>query len=281
MLKVLLVLAATAFALYVAVLALMWWKQEALLFYPEPLPPDHPLARAPDLHERTVEVEGARLSVLHLKLPAPRGVVFYLHGNAGNLASWSAEADFFRAANFDLVMPDYRGFGKSTGRIADVGQLRDDVRAAWAAFAGDYAGRPVVIAGRSLGTGLAADLAEHLANRGQPPALTVLITPYASLRAMTADVYPWVPGLLLRYPLDTARHLPRIPGPVLLLHAERDTLIGLHHAHALQRAAPAARLVVVPGADHNNLQAAPAYREALHGALSRAAQGPTSLPGTN
>jgi hypothetical protein len=63
------------------------------------------------------------------------GVVFYLHGNAGNLDSWFVNADFWRQANVDLFMLDYRGYGKSSGRITSQAQLEADVRAAWAAVA--------------------------------------------------------------------------------------------------------------------------------------------------
>jgi pimeloyl-ACP methyl ester carboxylesterase len=251
------------------VLALLWWRQESLMFYPVPLPADYRLATDPDVQERSVEVKGARLSVLHLQQPRARGVVFFLHGNAGNLASWFSNASFWRAAGFDLVMPDYRGFGKSTGHIRSARELRDDVRAVWDSVAPAYQGRQVVLYGRSLGTGLAADLAEQLSLQGRPPALTILVSPYTSIRALTAEFYPWVPSALVRYPLDTASHLPRIRGPVLILHGERDELIGVHHARALKEHAPAASLHVVPGAGHNDLQDFPAYTEALRAALAR------------
>lgn len=254
--------------LYLAVLGVLWWKQESLMFYPVPLPANHRLATAPDIHERTVEVVGARLSVLQLQLPDPKGVVFFLHGNAGNLDSWFSNVDFYRQANYDLVMPDYRGFGKSSGRIASAGQLRDDVRKVWDSVAQRYQGKRIVIYGRSLGTALAAGLAEELGERGRPPDLTVLVSPYSSMRALSAEFYPWVPSALLRYPLDTASHLRRVRGPVLLVHAERDTLIGLHHVRALHEIAPTARLLVVPGAGHNDLHEFPVYRDTFRELLA-------------
>jgi uncharacterized protein len=264
----LLVLALAALALYAAVLALLWWKQEALLFHPQPLPADRRLASEPDVHEEQVRVPGATLSVLHLRLREPKGVVFYLHGNAGNLAGWFSDTDFYREAGFDLVMPDYRGYGKSSGCIENTEQLRQDVRAVFDSVAPRYAGRRIVLYGRSLGTGLAADLAEQLTREGRPPHLTVLATPYSSLRELAAEFYPWVPGGLLRYPLDTGRHLPHIGGRVLLVHAEKDSLIGLHHSERLMRAAPAAQLLVVPGAGHNDLQLFPHYRDAMRRELA-------------
>ena len=264
---ILLLLACGALACYALVLAFLWWRQESLMFYPVPLPADHPLATAPDIRERTVDVPGARLSVLHLQRPGARGVVFFLHGNAGNLQGWFSNADFYRDAGYDLVMPDYRGFGKSTGRIASAQQLREDVRAVWSQVAPQYRGRKVVLYGRSLGTGLAADLAQELSAQGQPPDLTVLVSPYTSFRALAAEFYPWVPAALLRYPLETESHLPSIVGPVLLVHAEKDSLIGIHHLRRLQQVLPGARVLVVPGADHNDLHESAVYREELRRAL--------------
>ena len=256
-------------AVYAAMLAFLWFKQESLMFYPVPLPANYPLAREPDIHERTVQVDGAQLSVMHLKLPDPKGVIFFLHGNAGNLAGWFGNADFYRSANFDLVMPDYRGYGKSTGHISSARQLREDVRAVWDAFAAQYQGKRVVLYGRSLGSGLAADLAAQLSAEGRRPDLTVLVSAYESIRALTTEHYPWVPSALVRYPLDTASHLPAIAGPVLLVHGERDALIGVHHAERLKSVAPATDLLVVPGASHNDIHEFPVYRQELQEALAR------------
>ena len=63
-------------------------------------------------------------------------MVFFLHGNSGNLKEWLVDVDAFRQVNFDVVMFDYRGFGKSSGRIESESQLRADVRTVWAEFAG-------------------------------------------------------------------------------------------------------------------------------------------------
>lgn len=255
--------------LYGAVLGFLWFKQEALMFHPVPLPAGHRLATEPDVHETAIDVDGARLSVLQLRLPDPRGVVFFLHGNAGNLAGWFTNTAFYRQANYDLVMLDYRGYGKSSGRVSSPQQLRGDVRAVWDHFAPQYQGRKLVVYGRSLGTALAADLAEQLAAAGRAPDLTVLVSPYSSMRELTGEIYPWVPGGLLRYPLDTARHLPQAGGPILLLHGEADALIPVGHARRLQQLVPRAQLVVVAGAGHNDIHDFPQYRQALLEALAR------------
>lgn len=135
-----LILLAGAAALYAAAMAWLWWRQERLIFLPEKLAPDTVLARDADVSEVSVPVAGATLSALHLRLPSPRGLVFYLHGNAGSLASWFVAASHYRAAGYDLFMLDYRGYGKSTGGISSEAQLHEDVWTAWRQVAPRYAG---------------------------------------------------------------------------------------------------------------------------------------------
>ena len=118
LLRPLIAVPALGAALYGAAIAWLWMRQERLLFEPDPLPPGRdPLFTDPDVHEFAVDVPGARLSVAQLKRPDPRGVVFYLHGNSGNLRKWFVGLDAFRELDFDLVMMDYRGYGRSSGRI--------------------------------------------------------------------------------------------------------------------------------------------------------------------
>ena len=255
---------------YAGVLALLWWQQERLLFAPQALAAHHRFDVAADVHETWVEVPGARLNALHLRLPKPDGVVFFLHGNGGSLDNWFVNLDFYRRANFDLFMIDYRGYGKSSGRIQSQQQLLADVRSAWLGIAPRYAGLRRVFLGRSLGSGLAALLAAE-----QQPELTLLVSPYLSMQALAREHYPWVPAAVLRYPLRTDTALARVRGEVLLVHGERDTLIDPSHSQRLlavlqqepQAAGPRARRVSVAGAGHNDLQRFPAYTEALANAL--------------
>jgi uncharacterized protein len=263
-LKALLQAALFAGAVYAVVLALVWWLQERLIFLPSALPAEHRFAFGADVHEDWIDVPGARLHSLHLRNPSPRGVVFFLHGNAGNLEGWFTNADFYRRLNYDLVMLDYRGYGKSGGRIESQVQLEADVRAAWQRIAARYEGKQRVIAGRSLGTALAAGLAAEL-----QPELTLLISPYESMAAMAREHYRWVPGALLRYPLRTDEALARVKSPVLLLHGARDEVIDAAHSERLQRIAPHAERVLVPGAGHNDLQQFPAYLDAIAARLER------------
>ncbi|MBL8944461.1 MAG: alpha/beta fold hydrolase [Myxococcales bacterium] len=259
--------AAMLLGLYTLALTAIWALQERLLFHPEVLPADHDFAFGADVHEVAIDVPGARLVALHLRNPDPAGVVFYLHGNGGSLEGWFANAEVYRRINFDLFMVDYRGYGKSTGAIEDEAQLRGDVRAAWDTIAAQYAGRRRVIVGRSLGTALAAGLAAEAA-----PEQTILVSPYQSMLEMADLQFPWVPHLLLRYPLRTQDDAARVHGPLMILHGERDGLIPIAQAEAIAAGRPGTELVRVSEAGHDDIHEFPAYQEAFVRAVTGAAQ---------
>ncbi|MCU0774935.1 MAG: alpha/beta fold hydrolase [Ideonella sp.] len=272
-------LAATVLAAYAALLAGLWWGQERLIFLPSTLPAEHRFLVADDVHEVWVDVPGARLNALHLRLPRPAGVVFFLHGNAGHLGSWFVDIGVYRELGYDLFMLDYRGYGKSTGQIESEAQLLADVQAAWASIAPRYAGQPVVFFGRSLGTGLATRLAAALPPAERPD-LLLLVSPFQSLEAMAREHYPFVPVSLLRYPMrsDAAlQALAQAPGGgprVVLVHGERDDIIRPAHARALSALSPGSRLEWVPGAGHNDLQSFDGYRAVIRSALADALLSP-------
>lgn len=249
-------------AAYGLLLALLWWGQEKLLFQPQRLPADHRFNVASDVVESWVDVPGARLNALHLRLPEPDGVVFFIHGNAGSLDNWFVNIDFYRRANFDLYMFDFRGYGKSSDRIQSQEQLEADVRAAWTSIAPLYAEKRKVFYGRSLGTGLATTLALE-----SPPDLLALVSPYISMVEVARLHYPWVPTALLRYPLRTDLALPKVQSPVLLVHGELDTLIPPNHSLALHALVPQAQLLLVPQAGHGDIQDFELYLATLAAAM--------------
>lgn len=259
--------------IYAGAVGWLYFRQERLLFEPDPLAPDAAICNDPDTSEIFIDVPGARLSVAHLKLPNPRGVFFFLHGNSGNLKKWFVDLEAFRLANFDVVMFDYRGFGKSSGQIESEEQLHADVSAVWSHFAPMYEGKRVVISGQSLGTGLAAGLAAQLCNAGRAPDLTLLVSPYSSMRALAAELYPWVPMQVLRYPLHTLEHAAKLLGPVMLIHGDKDELIPIRHSEelctAMGKGKCKAELLRVTGAGHSDVHQFPTVRKALASALGR------------
>ena len=248
---------------YAAIAGFVYLKQEALIFHPVPLAEGFRFA-IPGAEEVKVPVAGAVLSALHFRLPNPSGVVFFLHGNAGNLQTWMTNVEFYRRVNYDLFMLDYRGFGKSTGRVESEQQLHDDVKAAWNQIAPQYAGKKIAVYGRSLGTGLAAKLAGDI-----QPDLTILVSPYLSLKAMGDQQYPWLPAFINRYPMRSDQWLTAIARPVLIVHGDRDTLIPIAQGEQLKRIRAATEMLVISGAGHNDIHKFPAYLDGLADRLKK------------
>ena len=242
---------------YGVIAGFVYLKQESLIFLPAPLAADYRFA-IPGVDEVKVPVAGGTLSALHFRLPNPTGVVFFLHGNAGNLQTWMTNVEFYRRVNYDLFMLDYRGYGKSTGKIESEQQLHDDVKTAWEQIAPQYVGKKIAVYGRSLGTGLAAKLAGDI-----QPDLTILVSPYSSLKAMGDYHYPWLPGFINRYPMRSDQWLTAITRPVVIVHGDRDTLIPISHGETLQRLRTATEMMVISGAGHNDIHNFPAYLDGL------------------
>jgi pimeloyl-ACP methyl ester carboxylesterase len=252
-----------AVALWVVAIAAIWSVQEKLLFHPAPVTPEFAF-NFPYTSEVYIDVEGAKLHALHLRQPPEKskGIVLFLHGNAGNLETWFTHADFWLNTGYDVLMPDYRGFGKSTSKIESEAQLNNDVLRAWNYIVSNYKDKKKVFYGRSLGTGLAAKLATQT-----PADLVVLVSPYTSMTAIAQEYYPWVPSFILRYPLTTDQLLPQLNTKILLLHGTNDQLIASEHSKRLVKLNPNARLVEVDGAGHGDIHNFDVYNSTLIQAL--------------
>jgi uncharacterized protein len=259
------IVCAIAAVVYGGMLAYLYLSQERLLFRATALPADYQFQFTQPFEELRIRVPGAVLDALYFPQQDSHGLVFFLHGNAGNLESWTTGLDFYRRVGYDLFMLDYRGYGKSTGSVQSEAELLADVRAAWDAIAPRYSGKPIVIYGRSLGTGLAASLA-----RDVHPALLVLVSPYVSLTAAAKRSYPLAPEWLLKYPLRTDSIIGDVTSPVMLLHGRDDTLIPSSDSERLRALVRSpVELVLVDGAGHNDIQRFAAYLDAIEARLRR------------
>jgi pimeloyl-ACP methyl ester carboxylesterase len=244
-----------AAALYLFALAALFVFQRKLLFFPERLPADY---RFPwgeerwigDLH--TLFFRGGR---------DPGGTIVYFHGNAGSLAGWGAVgAELSQSTGFNVWMLDYPGYGKSKGGLASEHRLHQAARSLYDAAVQQENGdeKRVVLFGRSIGTGLAVRLAAE-----RNPGRLILESPYDSLVSVARDLFPWVPGFLVRYPLRSDLDAPKTHCPTLILHGTEDEVIPFRQGQRLAARIPGAVFVPVRGGHHNDLDGLPAWRKAL------------------
>lgn len=276
MLKFFYIVISSIATIYLLAVTAIFFLQEKMIFPGDKLPDDFIFRKLPGLQERTVAVDGGELSALHFKNDEPRGLIFFLHGNAGNLDSWVPDVDFYAREQYDMFMIDYRGYGKSTGRIQSQSQLENDVLAAWQSVAPEYHTKnlPIVIYGRSLGTYLATNLA-----RGVNADLLALVSPYTSITDLAKKTFPWIPTGLLKYPLATRKIIDEIKIPIIILHGTEDALIDPSHALTLHELAQArdiaapvnksdfSTLALIEQAGHADIHDYTQYQRALAEAL--------------
>ncbi len=238
-----------AASIYLCLIAILYTQQEKLLFPGKPLPEEHSFSFELPFKDMSIAVEGATLNALHFTQENPKGLVFFLHGNAGNLQTWTSGVDFYKQVNYDLFILDYRGYGKSSGQIASQQQLFNDVKIAWDFIAPEYEGKAVVLYGRSLGTGLATQLATQI-----DASLLVLVSPYKSIESLALKQYPVIPKSILKYPIRTDLILPNVDEPVVFFHGDKDSLIPIEHSYALKALTQKpSRLFTIEGAGHGDV----------------------------
>ncbi|MBM4271696.1 MAG: alpha/beta hydrolase [Deltaproteobacteria bacterium] len=241
--------------------SLLYVGQESMIFHPASLPKNFKFNFPARFDEVTWQVEGADLHALHFRVENPRGVILYFHGNAGNLQGWGDVALEFTRRGYDVLMPDYRGFGKSTGKIKNEEMLHRDAAVVYDYLRKFYAENQIVIYGRSIGSGIAV----HLAKSAKPRAL-ILESPFVSLRDVAAYHYPFIPGTvidwILRYPMQNDQWIADVSCPVYLIHGTEDDIIPYSSSERLMKLITTKKeLVAIPGGGHNDLDASRLYHE--------------------
>jgi fermentation-respiration switch protein FrsA (DUF1100 family) len=180
----------------------------------------------------------------------PLGHLLLCHGNAGNVGDRVLHAALLTAAGFDVLLFDYRGYGRSSGRPSEEGTYRD-ARAALSYLLQRPGVDParVLYLGESLGGAVALDLALD-----RPPAGLALLSAFTGVRELGRLHYPLVPSALVPDAYPTLRRLRELRTPLLVLHGDEDDIVPLSQGRALFEAAPGPkRMHVFPGLGHNDL----------------------------
>lgn len=201
-----------------------------------------------------------------------RGVVVFLHGNAENISTHVASVLWLPARGYHVVVPDYRGYGRSEGKPSLDGVLRDvDAATAYAADPTNFGGLPVVLFGQSLGGALALVHAGHPAHRERLVGV-ISDSAFSGFRDIAREkLRLWWVTRWIAWPLgwlvdDSARPADAVariaPMPVLLIHGDRDMIVPVQHASRLFDAARAPKTQwIVPGAGHIEALRSPEMRD--------------------
>jgi len=239
---------------YVVAGVLLYLLQNKLLLHPETLPRDQAYIFSSPFEERKVVYDSSTMFDIVRFKPLndslKKGAVIYFHGNMNNILYYAHFADNFTKHGFEVWMMDYPGFGKSTGELTEsllyteADEVYKMVRAA--GFTKDS----VIIYGKSLGTGIATELASRRNCKR-----LVLESPYYSISNVAAH-YAWM------YPVDwmsdfkipTYEYIQKVVAPITIFHGTADGTIPYSNTQKLQSfLKPGDEVIPIEGGGHNDL----------------------------
>jgi len=193
--------------------------------------------------------DGVTLHGWHIPHPHARYTVLHFHGNAGNISHRLHLYARWHAMGLAVLAVDYRGYGKSGGKPDEHG-LYEDAHTSWRYLTGELgvSANRIVIAGRSLGSAVAARLAGETEAAG-----LVLETPFTSAPDLARKFYPWLPvARLMRSRLDTLDSIKRVRLPLLIIRARDDDIVPEGMAKKIFSTAGKPKKLVVLSGGHND-----------------------------
>jgi len=204
----------------------VYFFQDLFIFKPEKLSADFQFKYDIPFREVNFDVDPiVRINGLHFYREQPKGF------------------------DYDVLLVDYRGFGKSTGKRGET-EMLNDMQFVYSYLAGNYSENHMIVYGRSLGSGFAAKVASD-----NSPRYLILDAPYYNFRKVIERFLPILPiRFVLRYHLRTDKWIQRVKCPVYIIHGTRDWLIPIRHSEQLQKINPRKiTLIRIHGGGHNNL----------------------------
>lgn len=226
----------------------LWAGQRRFIYFPDRGEPSI-AAMGPGWEEVTYETGDAL--TLHAWYRAPttgQPVVLVFNGNAGNRAGRVSLGRALADAGMGVLLTDYRGYGGNPGSPSETG-LAADARGAVGFVQEREPDTDLIYFGESLGAAVAVELASAV-----PPTVLILRSPFTSLVAIGREHYPWLPvGFMLedRYPSD--ERIGDVGVPTLVVAGGDDSIVPIGQSRSIYLSAPEPkRLVVIPGADHND-----------------------------
>ena len=253
--------------IYLLVIICAYFYQDKLLFFPQKFNPDYNFSISSDDKELFLKTsDGETINGIYATLPANKKVVLYFHGNGTSLNQWKTVANAFLDKGANVLMIDYRGYGKSTGDFSEIGFYNDAQAGYDYLKSNGYDDSTIFIYGRSLGSGVAVEMAVRHQVRG-----LILESPYTSVVDVAKKHHPYlVPQFLLKYEFNSLKKASELKIPVLIFHGVKDEVIPVEQAEILNKAIKSKKqLLLFNDGDHANLSFFEDYDKALTAFLNQ------------
>lgn len=239
--------------------------QEKFIFHPEKLPADYRYQFNIPFREINLPVSSEKkLSIVQFTVSDSirKGIVLYFHGNRKNINRYAPYATNFTRNGHEVWMMDYPGYGKSTGKRTEA-ILYEDALTFYKMAISRVPAEQIIIYGKSLGTGIAAQLASV-----RDCKRLILETPYYSMDALAKHyffMYPVIP--MTKFALPTFQHFEYINAPISIFHGTDDGIIPFKQAKKLVAKKSGTELITLEKGEHNNLTIFPLYHQKLDSLL--------------
>ena len=251
--------------IYAALGIALYYLQDKILFHPLALAQDHQWNFPFPHKELNIPYSAeSRMNIIQFTADSlPKGVVLYFHGNKHNISRYAPVVPTFTEKGWEIWMLDYPGFGKSTGNLTEQ-NLYDWGLVFYKLARTKYEPSDIIIYGRSMGTGIATQLASVRDCR-----YLVLEAPYYSFPSIFNTYFPLYPyDKIIKYDFPTHQFIKNVTAPVILFHGTADEIIPYRNGKKLEPLLKSTdEFITIPGASHNDLDSFSTYAQKLDSIL--------------
>ncbi|MEP7319389.1 MAG: alpha/beta hydrolase [Panacibacter sp.] len=259
------------FLVYVIIGAALYFLQDMFLLHPTPLPASYKFDFKDSFTEQQLYYDNnTSFNIVKFTLPkgtTKKGLIIYFHGNMDNITHYATFAPNFTKNSYEVWMMDYPGFGKSTGELNENILYTEALEVYKMARGAGNTPSSIIIYGKSLGTGIAAQLASV-----RDCKRLILECPYYSIENL-AGYYGWMypTSWFVHYKIPTNEYLKKVKAPVTIFHGTSDGTIPFSNSAELKSESlkPGDELIEVEGADHNNLYDFEVVKKSLDSLLQK------------
>jgi len=248
--------------IYCSIGIALYHLQEKFLFHPVGL--THDFQFKFDVPFKEVNIPMNETDTLNIVQFFPsdsvsKGVVLYFHGNSDNVTRYAKYADNFTKNGYEVWIPDYQTYGKTTGELTEENmykQAKEVYKLAHSKFSSDS----VFIYGKSLGTGVASYIAAK-----EKCAALILETPFYSIPSLFSTYAPIYPtGRMSHFKFPVGEYLEETTEPVLIFAGTSDKVIPYRNATKLKKVLkPFDQFITIENGTHNNLTGFPIFQKKM------------------
>ncbi len=244
----------------------LYFLQEKFILHAVRLPVSYEFQFGGDFEEiNLIMSDGISQNGILFKTKNSRGLIMLMHGHSGNAENWESMAFKFSKLNYDLLVPDYRGFGKSEGKFSER-DTYSDVKIWYQHMCSIYPESNISLYGKGIGSTFASYLAQEF-----NPDKLILESPLYDLKFTAVKYYPLFPFIkyIPTYKFNTASHIKKVKLPVYVTHGKLNKLVHYENStKLLELNSSHVDLCIIEDGDHHNLITHPAYNQYLNQILS-------------